>query len=275
VDLARFTVRYQDKYGNVHESGPHILEATVVEDRQPVAGISDGMVLRSGTMLRLARSMKTVGELYYSNKSQANLEKALGLTVETKNQMVNAKLRLDNDGFDDEIEILNQYIGVLGGELRLAEARTRELVADVRIAPPTPERSLFAHAENLCREIALDLRAKRSGAVAVCGFSAQGPTTSGLITQLSDMAYREIAQVQTVSIVEARVLASAMAKHGYALSDLTDKLNAVKVGRTMQVDFILTGTVMGMGDSVIIFSRLLNVQSGEVESAAQIIVPWA
>jgi Ca-activated chloride channel family protein len=275
ADLARFTVKYEDNYGNAYVSGPHVLEVNIVKDRYPVAGISDGMVLRSGTMLHMAQNMKAIGSLYYSNKREANMEQALGLAVATKNELVNAKIRLDNTGFDDEIEILNQYITILGGELHLAEQRTRALVTNMRIAPPTPERSLLEHGENLCREIALDLAAKRSGVVAVCGFASKGEAVSGLISQLSDMAYREVSQVRTVSIVESATLSLAIGRKGFGLSDLTDKLNAVKVGAAVGADYILTGTVMGMGDTVIVFSRLLNVHNGEVESAAQIILPWA
>ena len=38
-----------------------------------------------------------------------------------KKELLNARMRLDSKGFDDEIELLNRYIEVLGQELHLAE----------------------------------------------------------------------------------------------------------------------------------------------------------
>jgi Mg-chelatase subunit ChlD len=273
MDLARFTIEYEDVYGNRRKSGPHVLQATFVENRYPVVGISDGMVLRSGSVLHLAQNLKTVGELYYSGKSRTNLQRALDLTVDTKKELVNAMTRLDNEGFSEEIDILNRYINILCGELQLTKARTNTLVSDVEIAPFTPQRSFSDHADNLCREIVLDLRTRSAGVVAVCGFASQGADSSQLVSQLSELAYREVARIPHITIVEESALISAIDRHGYRLAELTDKLKAVKVGEAAMADYILTGTVMEMTDSTIIFTRLLNVRSGEVESAAQIIMP--
>jgi hypothetical protein len=41
----------------------------------------------------------------------------------------------------------------------------------------------------------------------------------------------------------------------------------------MAADLLLTGTVIEMTRSVIIFSRIIDVASGEIESAAQVIIP--
>ena len=58
-----------------------------------------------------------------------------------------------------------------------------------------------------------------------------------------------------------------------ALSDLIDTTNAIKVGQLLTVSHILTGTVLEMPASVVIFGRIINVETAEVESAAQVIVP--
>jgi TolB-like protein len=41
----------------------------------------------------------------------------------------------------------------------------------------------------------------------------------------------------------------------------------------LAADYIVTGTVIEMADSVVIFGRFINVESGEVESVDQVIVP--
>ncbi len=68
--LIRFTIDYEDLAGNSHRSGPYTLEVEFVESEHPLAGFSSGIVLQSGTMLRFAQRLQTIGELYYSCKEQ-------------------------------------------------------------------------------------------------------------------------------------------------------------------------------------------------------------
>ncbi|MCK5008737.1 MAG: VWA domain-containing protein, partial [Spirochaetales bacterium] len=159
-DLARFTIDYEDLMGNRHRSGPHTLSVEFVDSKQPVAGYSSGRVLQSGTMLRFAQKLQIIGELYYSCREQieeinqsrdelwrqrggetaydeisspqirtleeavaSKMQRAIDLTVELKKEVANARLRLDNEGFDDEIGILDQYIDILGAELQWDQPR--------------------------------------------------------------------------------------------------------------------------------------------------------
>jgi hypothetical protein len=46
------------------------LKVEFVDMADPLTGFSTAMVLRSGTMMRFARSLRTVGELYYSCKKE-------------------------------------------------------------------------------------------------------------------------------------------------------------------------------------------------------------
>ena len=75
------------------------------------------MVLRSGTILHYAQSLKKISGLYYKEQ----LQQALNLTISTKKEIENVRLRLGNKGFDNEIEILNKYISVLGQDLGFTE----------------------------------------------------------------------------------------------------------------------------------------------------------
>lgn len=272
MELARFTIRYEDVYGNEFQSGPHIIQANFVDMPFPVTGFTDGMVLRSGTMLHFAQNLKTVGELYYANKSPKNLERAMQLTSNTKKELVNAKMRLDNRGFDEEIKILDKYLEILGQEMQLAKRRIDDIVDDVEIQPLVPKRSLQNHIDNLCAEIALDLQLKARGMVAVCSFAPQGTNAQSITDLVSNMAFAKIVRINTISLVRQELLASTIRQQGFTLPDLTDKLNAVAVGRSLAADYIMTGTVMETANTYIIFSRLLNVDSSEVESAAQVIV---
>ena len=271
-DLARFTIRYEDVYGKTFESGPHVITARFVDMPFPVTGFSDGMVLRSGTMLHFAQNLKTVGELYYGNKNQKNLERALYLAQDTKKELTNARVRLDNQGFDEEIKILDQYLEKLGGELHLAENRITDIVEDVEVRPLTPKRPLRTHIENLCAEMALDLRLKARGIVAFGGFAAQGNRSRNVTDLASATAFSAIARVNTVSLIRVDSVDAAIRQQGFSLFDLTDKSNAITVGKSLSADYIVTGTVIDSESTIVIFSRLLNVDNQEIESAAQVIV---
>ena len=160
VDLERFTIQYEGLFGNEFISGPHIIRAKIVDIPFPVTGFTNGMVLSLGTMLPFAQNLKTVGELYYANKSQKNLERAMQLTSNTKKELVNTRMHLDNMGFDDEIKILDEYMNILGKEMQLAAAGINNISNDLEIQALTPKRSLENHINNLYSEISLDLKLK-------------------------------------------------------------------------------------------------------------------
>lgn len=66
AELARFSLEYEDLNGDRHRAGPLTVQAQFVDREHPVSGYSNGMVLQSGTMMRFARSLETIGKLYYS-----------------------------------------------------------------------------------------------------------------------------------------------------------------------------------------------------------------
>jgi hypothetical protein len=175
-DLVRFSVEYEDLEGEKHRSGPHVLQVEYVEMEHPVAGFSNAMVLQSGTMLHFAQDLRMIGDLYYSSEEQieeinkmrdelwragdvayedvsspkivslekevvSKMNRAINMTVALKKELNNARLRLDNEGFDDEIEILERYIEILGEELEwalprvTAAARDRDFAADAKTLP--------------------------------------------------------------------------------------------------------------------------------------------
>jgi Ca-activated chloride channel family protein len=272
MDIARFTINYEDIYGNLHQSGPHILRADIVDIQHPVTGFTDGKILKSGTMLHFAQNLKTIGELYYYRKTTENLERALEIALNTKKELLNTRIRLDSTGFIDEIGIIDQYIEVLGRELYMTDQKLGELFNNGEIAPLAPARPLQNNLSYLCREIALDLKTRHRGVIAVCDFASQGKSTDELPVLITDMAVDEISKIDAVTLVEPEELNWALQLEGISPSNLTDKLNAIEVGKRLKADYIMTGTVIETTNTFIIFSRLLNVKSGEVASSAQVIV---
>jgi Mg-chelatase subunit ChlD len=259
-DIARFSMEYKDADGNTHYKGPYYLGVEFVGVDYPVTGFSDGMVLRSGTMLHFAQALKRIGELYYSGQNR----QALDLTVSTKKEVVNTRLRLDDIGFDDEIGILDNYIRIFGGDLAMTDSEMTRKVMEEEIAPPI---------ENLFREITLDLGSRVKGAIAISGFSTEEGKKSDLVTLLNETALMEVAKHKTLQVVERDKLDMILKEQALALSDLMDTDKAITVGRLLTVHHLLTGSVIEMPNSVVIFGRIINVETGEIESVAQVIVP--
>jgi TolB-like protein len=307
-DLVRFSVEYEDLEGEKHRSGPHVLQVEYVEMEHPVAGFSNAMVLQSGTMLHFAQDLRMIGDLYYSSEEQieeinkmrdelwragdvayedvsspkivslekevvSKMNRAINMTVALKKELNNARLRLDNEGFDDEIEILERYIEILGEELEWELPRVTAAARDIEISPPTQKRSLQDNLDSLFREMTLDLKLKERGTIAVSGFTTKAGTPSALLDLLNETAIVQIGRIDTLTLVEREKLDALLEEQALALSDLMDTTKAIEVGKFLAANYIVTGSVIEMAATVVIFGRIINVESGEVESVAQVIVP--
>ncbi len=89
---------------------------------------------------------------------------------------------------------------------------------------------------------------------------------------LNEMALVELTKIDTLKLVEREKLLDVLREQELALSDLMDTSKAIMVGKFLSATLILTGTVIEMSESVIIFGRVIDVQTAEIQSAAQIIV---
>ena len=199
--------------------------------------------------------------------------------VHMESELQNTKLRLNDEGFDDEIRILNSYKEVFERELRyvdedmLADESEYEIDQPSEYVSLVKERTLHEHLENLFREMTLDLETRSKGAIAISGFTTKDEMTSDLITLLNELAVLEVSKHPTLYVVERDKLDMVLQEQKLALSDLIDTTTAIEVGKLLSVSHILTGTVIEMPGSVVIFGRVINVETGEIDSAAQVIVP--
>jgi hypothetical protein len=80
------------------------------------------------------------------------------------------------------------------------------------------------------------------------------------------MAMVEFGRIDTMTLVERGKLDLLLSEQELALSDLMDTENAIEIGRFLAANYIVTGTV-------IVFGRVIDVATGEVESVAQVILP--
>ncbi|HEB31756.1 MAG TPA: hypothetical protein ENI15_12915 [Spirochaetes bacterium] len=193
--------------------------------------------------------------------------------MRTQKELKNARLRLDDEGFDDEILILDNYIKIFGGALEMADWETDRIRMEEEITPPVRERPFQEQLENLFREITLDLGTRGVGTIAVSGFTAGDGKSSALVTLLNEMARFEISKVEGITVIERDTLDMILEEQKLALSDLMDTTNAIEIGKLLTANHMLTGSVIEMADSVVIFGRIINVETAEIESVAQVIVP--
>jgi len=267
-NLARFSLSYTDLKCKKHDQGPYYLKVNFVDIESPVMGFSDGMVLQSGTMLHYAQALKKIGELYYSEQ----LQPAFDLIISTRKEIKNARLRLGNKGFDNEIEILDKYIAVLGQDLALTETEIKRIAMDKEIVPSVQERSFNDQIKNMFREMTLVLESKEKGSIVIPGFITGEGIKSNLITLLDEMALAEIEKLHNFEIIEKERLNVILEKQKIAPTDLLDTTNAIKIGKMMKADYVLIGSVVETNKTIVIFGRLINVETADIESVPQVIL---
>jgi TolB-like protein len=187
--------------------------------------------------------------------------------------MLNARMRLDNIGFDDELTMLDEYTKILGGDLDLARYQLEEVAADTEVRPAVEDRPLPEHLALLFREIGLELADVPNATLAVSEFAMKGGKRCPLVDMINESATTELASLRGVKVVERTRLDEVLAEQELAVSDLADTTRAIRIGSLLSAGYIVTGTVVEMSRTVVIFGRVINVETGEVESAAQVIVP--
>ncbi|MBN1697439.1 MAG: VWA domain-containing protein [Spirochaetales bacterium] len=308
-DVLRFTLSYTDLGGKRKKIGPYTLASKFVTDPSPVTGFSDAMVLRSGTMMQFALELKTIGGIYYNARKEIdelnNLKNRLWSDDMTEDQyetltspdiealetkitavmksifdrcldirkvLENVRLRLDNEGFEDEIKIMDNYISIIGKELAYDEKQVAEIRENAEIEVPVKDRSIEAHLSHLFDEMILGFPSGGEGVIAVSGFTSKPERPMRLLDLLNEMAIAKFSGLDTMTMVERDKLDIILEEQELAVSDLMDTTTAIRIGNFLAADFIVTGTVIEMGSSLAVFGRVINVETAEVESVAQVIV---
>ena len=268
------TVRtsYQDLEGNNHQLEPLDLAFEFVEMRDPVYGFSDARVLRAGSMLRLALALKDIAVDYYL---RGELGRAFFRANAMKMELINAGQKLDTRDFEHEISFLEEYLRILGEKLGLSKRTVEVIVADAELPPGERDRPFENHLDNLFRELALILADKPPGNIAVSGFSFPDGRKAELLQYLNEAGEAQLATIagSDYRIVERRKLGLVLEEQEMILSDLVETDQAVRIGRILAADYILTGTVFEMSASLAVFGRIINVQTAAIEAVAQVIVP--
>lgn len=279
--IASVKASYQNTNKKTLNIEPIPIMIEYVNDIMPTVGISNGTVLRAGTVLNYAKALQQIGKYYYNtSKDNNSLEAALKLTNETRKDLVNADLRLklvsaesslNNTGFANDIDLLVKYIDVIGKELRLSEDKILSLKNDNEMQIVTPNREIIHHLNNLIKEIELNFKDKnKRGVIALAGFKVKNSSKYASIELILDnIAITSITNNTKFTLVDRENVKKIFdeQKFSYSLSD-----NPIKIGKILSANYLLKGTIIPMKNSAIIFGQLINIESSQIESAAQIII---
>lgn len=270
--IATVKTSFLNKNNMMQHVEPIPIMIEYVNDVTPTVGISNGTVLRAGTMLNYAKALWQIGNYYHStSKDNSSLESALKLTCETKKDLVNADLRLNSNEFEKDIELLMKYIDIIGKELNLPKERISSIKNDNEIQVVTPNRKLINHLNNLIKEIELNFKDKnKKGIIALAGFKIKNSSKQSSIELILDnIAITSITNNTKFTLVDRENIEKILneQKLSYSLSD-----NPIKIGKILSANYFLKGTIVPMKESAIIFGQLINIESSQIESAAQIIV---
>ena len=270
--IARLTGTYTDMEGNKVAIDPVDLTAKFVRIVDPVSGISNATVLRAATVLHYAQALKEIGVSYYAGRVRS----AVDLAHETKSELWNAQFRLGDGSLAKEISILEKYISIMSPEANLNAAETQALVQGTELKPRVQDRSFEENIDNMFEEMLLDLRDRQPGSIAVTGFSFQDNRSAEMLNVLNDRAesaLTAIANLTNHSLVATATVTETLRKNAIDRSDLIDTNTAIQVGELLAAKYILTGTVLEMSESVLVFCRVIDVHTGAIISVSQVIIP--
>ncbi|MDR1024405.1 MAG: hypothetical protein LBL56_01665, partial [Treponema sp.] len=312
--LVRFRLRARDVQGR--DLRPLEKDLNIALSEAPADGISNGMVLYSGTMMRFAESLKEIGGLYYAGQDDLDalsrleqeisrrepgaaerrrldglqrailerLERALQQTRAFREEMENAKLRLDDrDAFVPELEILARYDEILTRELKdmgwtladragAAGGATDGSVPDVpnNAAIPAALELLQNRVEGLFKEISLSFPEGERSVAALAPFAIRDGTEPPFLSYLNESALVALAGNPRLTLVERSRLDAVRSEQQLAAAGLLDTDAAIAVGRLLGARYMITGQVIPMASQVIVFGRVIDVETAEILSAAQL-----
>ena len=146
-------------------------------------------------------------------------------------------------------------------------------VDDIKVCsarPPKPK-TLAVQLQDLWRDLLYDFDGE--GTVAITGFSTREGESTGLAILLDEMAIQAFDDRKTLQIIDRERVVKFLNDRFLTPFDLLDTGKAIEIGELLQADYIFTGTIIEMAASAVVFGRILNVQTGQIMSTAQLSIP--
>ena len=106
----------------------------------------------------------------------------------------------------------------------------------------------------------------------VSGFSFKDNRKTPILDFLTSCAETSFTNNTDFPVVAGHDLDKILSEQELTLSGLFETDNAIAVGKLLSARYMITGTVMEMPSSVIVFTRIIDIESSEILGATQIIV---
>jgi Ca-activated chloride channel family protein len=292
--LATCRIKAQNNSGIPFSLQEKTLNIALSED-DPLEGIAVNKVLHSGTMLYFAETLKEIGKLYYAEgKDLRSLETALQKTREKNAELDQVKLRLDNkDLFTQEQNLLSQYDAILTRAI-LSQGGTvpEPLISVVKteqrsrmskngqiswmISGPTINPAVLPnydplpnHASGFFGEISRALPQNEPTRAALVPFVSQNSEELPILTYLNSRTRARLAQNSQLTLLEQNYVTMIL---GSPNSRIVSIPSAVRMGKLLGVQYLITGYVIPTSTQYIVFSQVIHIETGEILSTPQIVL---
>ncbi len=306
--FATFKTRYIDREGRTIVAPQKTLHLIFSDNVVQALYPTDRRVLLGGTILDIALGLKDIGTLFYSMETeqkraaalrtadwllrdtgtgeqftalvsretveltqsqQHKIRRCLDITIALKHVVENVHLRLDTDIFESELNILNAYTKTLSSRLRISESVLEAMNMDAGVGL-TAKTGGFD----------LAIQAMAGELVAAMGIAPHGVVFSGFTSRTEgfDRIIERIDRVfaasmpQTVVKIAAADLSVALSEYDVKETDLFDTEISRGIGESLGADLLVSGYLVPLSDSLIVFVRLIEVETGTVLSATQTVL---
>ncbi len=190
-----------------------------------------------------------------------------------RDEVANAATRLETTQFDGYLKTADSYLRTLARVLAWNSEKLAEYAGEPGMDPGPAKRRFLDEAEALFREVRAETRSRAEARLAIAGFTAKGAEDAAILGLLDRSAENALDGIPGFVLVERGDLDKVLREHELAVSDLMATESAIRVGKLIAATHILTGTVIPMKESVAIFARIVDVESGAIESVAQVVAP--
>lgn len=277
LPLGRLSGTYIDSRGTKITLDDNILDIEIVSEVSNDNKMTD-MVLKSSSILDFAKAIKKIGTLYYrasDNLAMGNedigyetLIDAYETTVFAKENLIEAKNRLnDEETFTDYISILENYIETIYNDipshlLDLGNSYNTDIDLDV----------LKTVTLELSRKITSEIIGSDNISVIVSDLNSDGieVNITDLINEYITLSFNSI---DNVSLIDRDNLDIILQEQQLTLTGLTDINSMVEIGRLSSAQYVITGNIIALDDSYILFARLIDVTTGEIIKSEQVNLP--
>lgn len=244
--IASLSGTYRDRGGREISLEKEELHVTFIDDSPGVVGYSDPVVLRSGSVLHYAQTLEEIGRAYHGSetKNREFLQGLIDTAQETRNQLENARMRLQDTVFDDFISLLDNYIATLGKDAGLSEREIETVRNSTEIVPGESEKGVTGQIEPLGQEIAAVLA------------GVEGPK---LLT-VEGFYFRQSSENDLSMLLEQTTSLTLLSAGG------------IQIVPPEQAGYSLRGTIVEMGKTVIVFAELSVRETERVLSVSQVIL---